>query len=316
VGPVLSLQLAALGAPADLLRRTHEAALDEVRHAERCYSLASDFGAERYSAGAIPAFAAPGRGEPVTFDSVCMRVTGRWLPRRGHRGGDRTARRRDRDRSGGRRDAGDDSPRRSTPRRARVGRPRVVRRAREKRAAPARWRRVVSASRARVAPRRPPGSPVRALHATASSPRTGSTRPPGAASPTRSTGSTPFWTMSASPRRPVDARDAAISRSSGACAPRPLRKLDRGKLAIVNRDWLRARALSDKAPSASRSRNAGTAQRRNHAPMDKGNPKTGPRRAQQPSWARRSGPWAVRAPSGKRQPKRPRSRHSAPARCP
>jgi hypothetical protein len=34
-------------------------------------------------------------------------------------------------------------------------------------------------------------------------------------------------------------------------------------------------------------------------------------RAQQPSWARRSGPWAGRAPCGKRQPKRPRSRHSA-----
>lgn len=66
----LSLQLAALGAPADLLRRTHEAALDEVRHAERCYSLAGDFGGERHSAGAIPALAAPGRGEPVTFDSV------------------------------------------------------------------------------------------------------------------------------------------------------------------------------------------------------------------------------------------------------
>jgi hypothetical protein len=33
---------------------------------------------------------------------------------------------------------------------------------------------------------------------------------------------------------------------------------------------LRARALSEKAPSASRSRRAGTAQRRNRAPMDKG----------------------------------------------
>lgn len=66
----LSLQLAALGAPAGLLRRTHEAALDEVRHAERCYSLASDFGGERYTAGAITALAAPGRGEPVTFDRV------------------------------------------------------------------------------------------------------------------------------------------------------------------------------------------------------------------------------------------------------
>jgi hypothetical protein len=66
----LSLQLAALGASADLFRRTHEAALDEVRHAERCYSLASDFGGERYAAGAIDALAAPGRGEPVTFERV------------------------------------------------------------------------------------------------------------------------------------------------------------------------------------------------------------------------------------------------------
>ena len=61
-------------------------------------------------------------------------------------------------------------------------------------------------------------------------------------------------------------------------------------------------------------RNGAAAQLRAHGP---GQPrKPPPRRAQQQSWARRFGPWTVQAPSGKRQPKRPRSRHSAPARFP
>jgi hypothetical protein len=44
-------------------------------------------------------------------------------------------------------------------------------------------------------------------------------------------------------------------------------------------------------------------------------PKTGPRRAQPQSWARRSGPWTV-GRARKRRPERPPSRHSAPARSP
>jgi bacterioferritin (cytochrome b1) len=39
----VSLQLMALGAPADLVRRTQEAALDEVRHAELAFGLATHF---------------------------------------------------------------------------------------------------------------------------------------------------------------------------------------------------------------------------------------------------------------------------------
>jgi hypothetical protein len=39
----VSLQLMALGAPADLVRRTSEAALDEIRHAEQTFALASRF---------------------------------------------------------------------------------------------------------------------------------------------------------------------------------------------------------------------------------------------------------------------------------
>lgn len=38
----LAESLVRLGAPADLVRRAHEAAVDEVRHAQRCYSVASD----------------------------------------------------------------------------------------------------------------------------------------------------------------------------------------------------------------------------------------------------------------------------------
>jgi hypothetical protein len=54
----LSLQLLRHGAPAALLRGVHQAALDEVRHTEVCWSLAQRFGAEPLAAGAFP-FSAP-----------------------------------------------------------------------------------------------------------------------------------------------------------------------------------------------------------------------------------------------------------------
>jgi len=50
----LSLQLLRLGAPSDLLRGVHQAAMDEVSHAEICWAIAQRFGAPRVSAGAFP----------------------------------------------------------------------------------------------------------------------------------------------------------------------------------------------------------------------------------------------------------------------
>ena len=50
----LALQLLAHGAPSDLLRPVHQAALDEIDHAELCWSLARRFGAAVVAAGAFP----------------------------------------------------------------------------------------------------------------------------------------------------------------------------------------------------------------------------------------------------------------------
>lgn len=55
----LSLQLMSLGAPPELLRRVHQAAIDEVDHARRCAALASRFAGEPLSPGALPAACAP-----------------------------------------------------------------------------------------------------------------------------------------------------------------------------------------------------------------------------------------------------------------
>ncbi len=49
----LSLHLSALGAPARLLAASHRAALDEIRHAERCYAIASAITGTRQAAGPI-----------------------------------------------------------------------------------------------------------------------------------------------------------------------------------------------------------------------------------------------------------------------
>lgn len=49
----VSLALMALGAPSELLARTHQAALDEVDHARRCTALAARFGAA-VTLGALP----------------------------------------------------------------------------------------------------------------------------------------------------------------------------------------------------------------------------------------------------------------------
>jgi hypothetical protein len=50
----LSLKLSTLGAPSELLEACHLAALDEVRHARRCFALARAYSGLPWSAGAIP----------------------------------------------------------------------------------------------------------------------------------------------------------------------------------------------------------------------------------------------------------------------
>ena len=49
-----SLELIALGAPADLLEATHRAALDEVEHARQCYALASKLAGRELQPGSVP----------------------------------------------------------------------------------------------------------------------------------------------------------------------------------------------------------------------------------------------------------------------
>jgi hypothetical protein len=50
----LSLLLLRLGAPSDLLRDVHQAAIDEVSHAEICWRIAQHFGAPAVTPGAFP----------------------------------------------------------------------------------------------------------------------------------------------------------------------------------------------------------------------------------------------------------------------
>lgn len=54
-----SLQLMALGAPADLLQEAHRAALDEIEHARTTYSLATVFGQANVGPDKLPAAIAP-----------------------------------------------------------------------------------------------------------------------------------------------------------------------------------------------------------------------------------------------------------------
>jgi hypothetical protein len=54
----VSLALMALGAPAELVARTHRAALDEIDHARRCAEMAARFGA-KVAPGALPEAVAP-----------------------------------------------------------------------------------------------------------------------------------------------------------------------------------------------------------------------------------------------------------------
>lgn len=55
----LSLDLLSVGAPPHLLEAIHRAALDEVRHAMMCFSMASSYAGSEYTAGPLPEAAAP-----------------------------------------------------------------------------------------------------------------------------------------------------------------------------------------------------------------------------------------------------------------
>jgi hypothetical protein len=50
----VSLELMSLGAPSDLVREVHAAALDEIEHARACFALAARFGAPPSGPGALP----------------------------------------------------------------------------------------------------------------------------------------------------------------------------------------------------------------------------------------------------------------------
>lgn len=64
----LSLKLSALGAPSELLEDCHLAALDEIRHARRCFALASAYSGVGWTAGTIPELG-QGSTRPSPMDS-------------------------------------------------------------------------------------------------------------------------------------------------------------------------------------------------------------------------------------------------------
>lgn len=55
----LALDLVALGAPPDLVRRAHEAAIDEIGHAQTCFAIASAYAGYEITAAAFPEVAEP-----------------------------------------------------------------------------------------------------------------------------------------------------------------------------------------------------------------------------------------------------------------
>ncbi len=64
----LSLKLSALGAPSELLEDCHLAALDEIRHARRCFALANAYSGVGWTAGTIPELG-QGSTPPSPMDS-------------------------------------------------------------------------------------------------------------------------------------------------------------------------------------------------------------------------------------------------------
>ncbi|MCY1032467.1 ferritin-like domain-containing protein [Corallococcus sp. BB11-1] len=77
----LSLKLSSLGAPSELIEACHLAALDEVRHARRCFALARAYSGLPWTAGAIPELGQerPQRPEPGEGDAWSRLVRGSLL---------------------------------------------------------------------------------------------------------------------------------------------------------------------------------------------------------------------------------------------
>jgi hypothetical protein len=69
-----SLDLLAVGAPADLVEGAHGAAIDEVRHAKLCFALAAAYAGEEMAPGAFPVAEPAGSGGATTLLSVAMRT--------------------------------------------------------------------------------------------------------------------------------------------------------------------------------------------------------------------------------------------------
>jgi hypothetical protein len=67
----LSIDLLALAAPPSLIRRAHEAALDEIEHARLCFALASQYAGAVVSPDALPA---PAAGAPEAIADRLRRV--------------------------------------------------------------------------------------------------------------------------------------------------------------------------------------------------------------------------------------------------
>ncbi|MBC8070978.1 MAG: ferritin-like domain-containing protein [Deltaproteobacteria bacterium] len=68
-----TLQLLALGAPADLVARSAAAALDEIEHARLAFELAADFGGEVVAPGPMPMPSAPLEVTPVAVMRATLR---------------------------------------------------------------------------------------------------------------------------------------------------------------------------------------------------------------------------------------------------
>jgi hypothetical protein len=71
----ISWLLAAVGAPPELLRWAHRAAIEEIEHAERCFALAAGYGGERFTVEPMPElFEGMGRIEDplstLVFESI------------------------------------------------------------------------------------------------------------------------------------------------------------------------------------------------------------------------------------------------------
>ncbi len=67
----VSRRLLVLGAPSDLVERSHRAALDEIRHARRCFALASAYLGEEHTA---EPFTALSRVDAPTGDDALVRL--------------------------------------------------------------------------------------------------------------------------------------------------------------------------------------------------------------------------------------------------